>query len=68
MKICFILEYDGSLKLIYGELTGSIFAQGKNKMDKPCLVYTGIERLNNRKNKFNILETLPLKKEISVLI
>lgn len=53
---------------MYGELTGNIFVQGKNKMKKAHLDYIGIERLNNRKNKFNILESLPFKKEKSVLI
>lgn len=57
MKIWFILNYDGSLKLIYGELTGNTFVQGKNKTKKAHLNYTGLERLNHRKNKFNILES-----------
>lgn len=53
---------------MYGELTANIFVQGKKKMEKAHLEYTGIERLNNGKNKFNILESLSFKKEKSVLI
>lgn len=34
MKLWLILNYDGSLKLIYGELTGNTFVQGKNKTKK----------------------------------
>jgi hypothetical protein len=37
-------------------------------MDKAHLDFTGIERLNNKKNKLDILESLPFKKEKSVLI
>lgn len=32
---------------------------GKNKTDKVHLVYTETERLNNRKNKVDILESFP---------
>ena len=67
MKIWFILLWLTKFN-IWKTYRKYLFAQGKNKMDKTHLDDTRIERLNNRKSKFDILKSLPFKKEKSLQI